>query len=87
METRSLLLPDEEDAIREELLQAKKEIPDENENFQANHDGFDLGQRALSSDGSDESESESVHFDDDEDRIPEELLLKYTDPGEMIITT
>ncbi|TRY76254.1 hypothetical protein TCAL_12234, partial [Tigriopus californicus] len=78
METRSLLLPDEEDAIREGFYKStKSDGPDVNDNFESRKDNL---QRSLSSDDSAESDFESVHFEEDEDKIPEELLLKYTNP-------
>ena len=57
---RTILLPDEEMIVREELNR------------------IDTNASPVSSDADSLQQHDSLHGDDDEDRIPDELLLKYT---------
>ena len=57
---RTILLPDEEMIVREELSRINNNAS------------------PVSSDADSLQQHDSLHGDDDEDRIPDELLLKYT---------
>ena len=69
----SILLPDEEEILVREELRRLASTPDS--------DYSDiLGRDHPGLDGRPDSQ---VMLDDDEDRIPEEQLLKYTKPGKV----
>ena len=69
----SILLPDEEEILVREELRRLASTPDSDYSDILGRDHPDLDGRPDS----------QVMLDDDEDRIPEEQLLKYTKPGEV----
>ena len=69
----SILLPDEEEILVREELRRLASTPDSDYSDILGRDHPDLDGRPDS----------QVMLDDDEDRIPEEQLLKYTKPGKV----